>query len=262
MELRSETWESFWAHKLRIEFFEGQWEMYRKAADARAEWLEETFQLDQSKPVLSLACGEGGIELAMARRGFKVTALDKCTTFIHFAREKAAQEELDITFLTGNLQEDKQLPSGNGLVCCFDTFGLLGSEAEEKLVARMAEALDPEGTLLVDCPQREAQSASRTWWKMSDGFLLQETRYDRSAQVLLIDPLFIEPEGKLVNLKDPYDPTAKEHPGVLRYLYAPAELQRLVHNTDLQSGLMNHQRKGYYMVIGRQAGLVDDMRYA
>ena len=158
--------------------------------------------------------------------------------------------------------EDKQLPGGNGLVCCFDTFGLLGSEAETRLAARMVEAIDSDGTLLLDSPQREALTSSRNWWKIGEGYLLLNSRYDRAAFTQIIDPLFIEPEGKMVNLKDPYDPSREEHSGTIRYIYSPSELQRPVHNAGLQTGLMNHQRKGYYMVVGRRAGLIDDQMYA
>ena len=63
---REESWDGFWAKLLRIDMFEGQWEAYRKVADSRAEWLEKTFGLQKDRPVLSLACGEGGIELALA----------------------------------------------------------------------------------------------------------------------------------------------------------------------------------------------------
>ena len=60
MDQRRETWDSFWAQILHIDFSKGQWEAYRKAADARAEWLETAFGLDSSRALLSRACGEGG----------------------------------------------------------------------------------------------------------------------------------------------------------------------------------------------------------
>lgn len=252
MEPRSETWESFWARKLRIEFFDGQWEMYRRVADARAEWLEENFGLDRARPLLSCACGEGGIELALARRGFNVTAIDRCGPLIHFAREQAAQEKLTISFITADLRDKAPLPGGNGTVCCFDTLGLLASEDEEQLAKRMAAALGPEGVLLVDSPSRDELRPGRTWNPVGEGHLLLETRWEKGAATQVIEPLFIEGDGSRVVLQDPYDQTLGEHTGVQRYVYSPAELTRLVEQAGLAAEVVPHQRRGYFIVVGRR----------
>lgn len=259
MEQRRETWESFWAQALRIDFFSGQWEAYRKAADARAEWLETAFGLDHNRPLLSLACGEGGIELALARRGFRVTGIDICPTFIYFAREKAGEESLPATFLVADLRAggasgSMPLPGGNGAVCCFDTLGLLSSEDEEALLARMVRALAPGGALLVDCPKREELSSMRTWWKQGAGYLLQDTRWDKPSSILSVEPLFISEDGAQTVLDDPYDPT-RPHTGVQRYIYSSEELARLVRGAGLSAEAVPHQRKGYTMIVGRQGGM-------
>ena len=253
MELRSETWDAFWGRLLRIEYFEGKWDMYRKVADSRAEWLEQAFGLDKSRPLLSCACGEGGIELALARRGFNVTGIDRCSAFVHFAREQAAEGQLNnATFLSGDLRSERPLPDGFGTVCCFDTFGLLNDQQEQRLLANMAGALLPDGLLLVDSPQRDAQNAARTWSPVGDGHLLMETRWDAKAGMQHLEPLYIGPDGQRVNLQDPYDDTRDEHTGVIRYLYGPEELTRLVQSTGLNAQVVTHQRKGYYMVAARK----------
>jgi SAM-dependent methyltransferase len=226
--------------------------MYRKVADSRAEWLEQSFRLSTDKPILSCACGEGGIELALARRGFNVTGIDICPTFIHFARSQAAEEGLDnVVFLTADLRADSALPSGFGVVYCFDTFGLLGEEDEQKVLRKMAAALNPGGLLLIDCPQRDAQSPSRNWWHINGGFLLMESRWDAKTGMAQIEPRFIDEHGELINLVDPYDESQVEHSGVLRYLYTPEELARQIHRAGLYAQAVAHQRKGYYMLAAR-----------
>jgi SAM-dependent methyltransferase len=259
MEQRQETWDAFWAQTLRIDFFAGQWDAYRKAADARAEWLEAAFGLDTSRPVLSLACGEGGIELALARRGYKVTGIDVCSTYINHAREMAAQQAISATFLTADLRASKApgnklspLPGGNGLVCCFDTFGLLSTDDEESLLQRMAGALAPGGVLLVDCPKREDQAASHHWWRVNDGYLLMDTRWEKTSYTLVQEPLFIGPEGRETVLRDPYDASRGEHNGLIRYIFSPEELARMVRSVGLTGEIVPHQRKGYTLVAGRQ----------
>jgi SAM-dependent methyltransferase len=259
MEQRQESWESFWAQTLRIDFFAGQWDAYRRAADARAEWLEAAFGLDTSRPVLSLACGEGGIELALARRGYKVTGIDICSTFIHHAREMAAEQNLSATFLTADLRASTApggklppLPGGNAVVCCFDTFGLLSIEDEETLLGHMVNALAPGGIVLVDCPKREDQASLRHWWRMKDGYLLMDTRWDKTSSTLVQEPLFIGPDGQETVLHDPFDTSRGQYPGVIRYIFSAEELARMVRGAGLTGEIVPHQRKGYTLVVGRQ----------
>ena len=259
MQTRNEKWEPFWAQTLRIDFFEGQWEAYRKVADARAAWLEETFQLDKSRPVLSLACGEGGIELALARRGFNVTGIDINPTFVYHAREQASQEDLVATFLLADLRQDAPLPDGNGLVCCFDTFGLLSGEVEQTLVAKMTAALARDGIILVDSPQREAQRPSRAWWPVRDGYLLTDNRWDAASNTQHVEPLFIEADGARVLLEDPYDATRGKHTGVERYVYTPIEMVGTLRASGLGAEAVRHQRSGYFMAVaGAHVGQAEE----
>lgn len=250
METRQETWDPFWAQKLRIDFFSGQWDKYRSAADARAQWLEQSFALDKSRPVLSLACGEGGIELALARRGFRVTGIDFNSTFIFHAREQAEEQGLAATFLKEDLRREMELPGGNGLVCCFDTLGLLSEDDEQSLLVMMAQALAPDGVLLVDSPMREAQKSGRNWWPMEDGYLLQTTRWDAASGIQVAEPLFISDEGVKYELADPFDLSRGDHSGIQRYLYTPDELKRKVQAAGLGAEAGNHQRPGYFIVAG------------
>ncbi len=245
---RTETWDSFWGQLLRIDFFEGQWEAYQKVADSRAEWLEETFGLDKSLPLLSLACGEGGIELALARRGFNVTGIDRCTTFIHHAREQANAEGLGASFIVGDIRRDSPLPSGNGTVAMFDTLGLLGAEAEAKLARRMMDALAPSGILLLDSPVREALRPSRNWWPLKGGYLLMDNRWDKENAMQHIEPLFIEEDGTRVVLLDAYNDKNTGVRGVERYIYSDSEMVQLAGAAGLPGRIIAHQRGGHFMM--------------
>ncbi len=250
MNRREESWDGFWARTLRIDMFEGQWEAYHKVADSRAEWLEKTFHLDKDKPVLSLACGEGGIELALARRGFNVIGIDRSQVLVSFARDQAIEGNLNATFVHADLTGDTQLPGNNGSVLCFDTLGLLSNDDEYRLMQRMASSLHREGVLLVDNPQREGLVPTRRWQHFNDGYFLLETWLEKETGTHLLNPIWISPEGEEVLLRDPYDRKRESHTGVLRYVYTPSELVNLVKSTGLPAREAKHQRNGYFMVVG------------
>ncbi len=252
MNERRETWDSYWGKALRIDFFEGQWSTYRKVAEARAEWLEKLLRFDKTKPVLSCACGEGGIELALARRGYKVTGIDRCGTLIGFAREEAAKHGLDVTYLTADLLSEGELPGGNGFVYCFDTLGLLSLDDEKSLLERMRAAMAPEGVMAVDAPMRTGQRPIRQWWPVRDGYLLLDTHWDAGQSLQHMEPVFIEGDGTKVLLEDPYDAEQQPPTGVRRYVYPSNEMLNLVEGTGLKARSIEHHRRGYYMVIGKE----------
>ena len=250
MNRREESWDSFWARTLRIDMFDGQWDAYRKVADSRAEWMEKTFSLQKERPLLSLACGEGGIELALARRGYNVIGIDRSSVLISHARDQAIEENLNATFVQADLTGDTQLPGNNGTVFCFDTLGLLSNEDEYRIVQRMASSLHREGVLLIDNPQRDSLTPSRRWQRLNDGYFLSESWFDKDSGTHVLNPLWISPQGEEVVLRDPYDKKRPAHDGMQRYVYPPSELVNLVRSTGLPAREVRHQRSGYYMVVG------------
>jgi hypothetical protein len=64
-----------------------------------------------------------------------------------------------------------------------------------------------------------------------------------------MEPLFIEPGGTAVELRDPYDQTRGDHSGVQRRIAPLEELVDLVSSFGLNAQSVPHQRKGYGMVM-------------
>jgi SAM-dependent methyltransferase len=65
---------------------------------AECDFLEEIFQQHAGNPIrtiLDIGCGTGGHALQMARRGFKVTGVDRSGQMLSIARTKAASLKTD-----------------------------------------------------------------------------------------------------------------------------------------------------------------------
>lgn len=258
----TEPWDPYWAKTLRIDFFVGKWDFYRTVTDARAEWLENTFGLPKDRPVLSCGCGEGGIELALARRGYEVTGLDLSKTFVDFANDRAAYERLPAKFMEWDLRHNDKLPQA-GSICMFDTIGLMSRPHETNILARMANALDDGGIMLIDSPQRQGLSLDvlrpqgsygpvRDWWSVRDGYLLLESDFNTDTGEQQIDLQFMDRHGNITALCDPYDETRSRHTGVKRYVYPEDELSEMMTNAGLSTKVVEHQRNYYYMTYGRK----------
>ncbi|MGY8679579.1 class I SAM-dependent methyltransferase [Bradyrhizobium sp. UFLA05-153] len=260
---REETWGSFWAKKLRIDFFDGKWDQYTSNADSRAAWLQGTFGLDKTKPILSCGCGEGGHELALARRGYEIKGIDVEPTFVQFANQRAAAEGLSATFDVGDLRTIDLGTEQYGAVVSFDTFGLMSRDEEDKLVGKMARATGDSGIVLIDnlilecwTPKALQPSASTEpydrWWKMHDGELATSSRVDEASRTQFIDLMFVDNGGDRIVLRDPYDRTRASHTGVERYLYEQNELSSVMSGYGLKTHVYPHQRYGCFMVAGRK----------
>jgi SAM-dependent methyltransferase len=251
MQRRAETWDSFWGRLLRIDAMEAMPQEYRRLTTERAHWLAEVCGLPRERPVLSLACGEGGHELALARLGYTLHGIDRNPVLIEFAAAAAQREGLPASFAVADLREEPRLPTGFGAAFCFDTLGLLGQAAEAQLFRRLRSALEPGAPVFVDSPRPEGLTTGRTWQPLRQGYLLLESDFDPDTRLLTINPLFIEAGAEIVELHDAYDSQAGPHTGVRRYIYPPDELAQLLELAGFAVTPVEHLRSGHYMLRGQ-----------
>ncbi len=141
--------------------------------------------------VLELGAGTGTDAIWLARRGFRVTALDLSPTAVEMARQKAEAAGVEVDFLVADLLRDELPPGPFDFVFdrgCFHTFEL--PEERSRLVEIVWRRLAPGGhwfSLMgsADGPEREEGPPRRTaieivsavepWFEI---LLLKSTRFD------------------------------------------------------------------------------------
>jgi len=105
----------------------------------------------QPKTILDIACGEGTFAVAMAKKGFQVTGVDRSPQMLRFARERAERENADVEFL---LQDMRSLPFEDRFdlaTCWFDSLNyLLELEGLQQTFASAYRALKKEGLFIFD----------------------------------------------------------------------------------------------------------------
>jgi SAM-dependent methyltransferase len=101
--------------------------------------------------LLDIACGEGSFAAAMARRGMQVTGLDRSEQMLDFARQRSADERLDIHWVPGDMTTLDFPPTFDLVTCWFDSLNYVMELADlEKVFSGVHHALLPDGLFIFD----------------------------------------------------------------------------------------------------------------
>ena len=147
------------------------------------EEIDRVVSLLELRPdmlVLDMCCGIGRHSLELARRGYRVTGVDRTRSYLDTARQAAEAEGLEIEFLLSDIREFSQSESFDVTINMFTSFGYFEDPAEDKKAARnLCESLKPGGQLLIQMMGKEVLARifqERDWHEMEDGTLVLEER--------------------------------------------------------------------------------------
>ena len=102
-------------------------------------------------PILELACGTGRLTIPLALDGHEVVALDASHAMLRSAREKADAEEVEITFVHGDMRSfDLGRSFALVVISCNSLAHLTTNEELKSCLYRVAKHLVPGGLLAFD----------------------------------------------------------------------------------------------------------------
>lgn len=133
--------------------------------------------------ILDVGCGNGRHAVPLARRGYRVTAVDRSPRLLEKATEAKDRAGVDVEFRLADMRTLPLLgaPLYDAVLSVFTSFGYFSDEENEGVARGMAACLAPGGRLLVDLNNGlllEKAHGVRTWSERPGGFLLDEFRFE------------------------------------------------------------------------------------
>ena len=106
--------------------------------------------------VLDLCCGPGRHAVALAKRGFAVTAVDRTPFLLDDARARAAHANLRVEFVLDDMRRFSRPASFDLIINFFTSFGYFDDPADDLRVLELVrENLRPSGVFVLEMVSKE-----------------------------------------------------------------------------------------------------------
>lgn len=164
---------------------------------AEIDFFLSLFPIPRGATILDVGCGTGRHALELAKRGYKVTAIDLSEGMLNVARAKAAIDGLKIEFVQADATDFKTDPHDAAICLCEGGPGLIGKgddpEAHDaKIFQNIAQSLKPNAPFLLTTLNGYA-----TIRQMNDQ-IIHEGRFDPATMTSSYEDEWDLPEGPRV----------------------------------------------------------------
>lgn len=172
------TWyedDKFWELVSPIMFGEQCW----KSTAPQITQLITLLNIAPPTQILDLCCGMGRHSLELARRGFKVTGVDRTAAYLDRASKEAEKEGLAIEFVRDDMRQFARPEAYGVVINLFTSFGYFENPAEDRRVlSNMAKSLAKGGRLVMEMMGKEilARIFRERDWREEGGVIWLEER--------------------------------------------------------------------------------------
>ncbi len=143
--------EEFWRELYPFMFPDSRMEKAEEDSDSLIELTGIT-----GGDVLDLCCGPGRFSIAMARRGFTVTGVDRTEYLLEIAGRRASLEDLSVEWVLEDMRSFIRSDCFDLAICMFTSFGYFEKHEENmKVLNNIRNSLKQGGKLLIELMGKE-----------------------------------------------------------------------------------------------------------
>lgn len=194
--------------------------------EAETDFIEQVAHLSSGDSVLDIMCGYGRHTLELAKRGYKVTAIDTLADYVEEIAKKAKDESLSVTAVKKDVSEDSYPGKFNAVVCMGNSFGGFDYSGAMQVLRSVASCLDSGGIFIINS-WMIAEIAikhfeSKTWLYVDDYKYLLDNKYLFQPTRIETDHILITPSGTTEVLKG------------VDYIFSFAELEEMLNEAGFK----------------------------
>jgi SAM-dependent methyltransferase len=209
--------DSFWKETLPVLFPDSR----VQEAQQEVEQVLALAEIPAGAEVLDLCCGIGRHSLELARRGFRVTGVDRTQAYLDLATAAAERETLSLELVLEDMRVFRRDGSYDAVLNLFTSFGYFEDpEDDQRVVDNVYASLRPGGILVMQLMSKEVLARifrPRDWYE-HDGLLVLEERKVRQSWSWIESRWTLISEERRVDLD------------LSHRLYAASELSLLLRN--------------------------------
>lgn len=166
--------DAFWEAFAPMMFTEERW----AAAPDEVDAILRLVNLTPGATILDLGCGVGRHALELARRGYRVTGIDRTAAYLAEAQKRARKEGLPDAFLAADMRDFARPAAFDVVLSLYTSFGYFEDAADNrKVLVNVARSLKPEGCLVLQLMGKEVLARifqARDWREQNGTYFLQE----------------------------------------------------------------------------------------
>ncbi|MBP2642173.1 MAG: glycine/sarcosine N-methyltransferase [Firmicutes bacterium] len=139
--------------------------------EQEVQFIANILNLNKGAKLLDLYCGYGRHAIELAKLGLKVTGVDATQAFLDIARQKAMEEDVDVTLRLCDMRQLDYCSEFDAIINMFAAFGYFSDEENSQVLNKVQEALRPGGRFLIDMMNRDwmVRNSINRYWRHPNG---------------------------------------------------------------------------------------------
>jgi SAM-dependent methyltransferase len=114
------------------------------------EWIASEFNIGRDSKIVDFGCGPGLYATRLAKRGASMTGIDFSERSIEYAKENAAREQLNISYVNQNYLEFETEDRFDLVLMIMCDFCALSPTQRGGILSKFHKILRPSGSVLLD----------------------------------------------------------------------------------------------------------------